>query len=352
MMHAVTALALSSDGRTLAIANGVPIVGQSVGALSLWDLRTRMLVAKLPGHGERINALAFSPDGEVLASGGGQLEFVPGRRDYSIRLWASPSGNALSPPWVGHEERVVGLTFVSGGARLASIDAGGTVRQWRVGWREWARAAEERGAVLRDAAAAEGLRAEGERLASAGDYRRALARYTTALNVRKTDPGLLWARAQMLIRLNRLPEALTAQTAAIDNSPFDGVRLFERGKLRYRLDDSKGAVADFTTALELAPFIIRPAPVVADQLLWNRQVHDAAIGFSSIAVADVRSHRALARLQLGDVDGAEIDVNEAFALGLRSGDLYLTRAILKRKRGDVRGAVEDEVLARKGIGKK
>jgi WD40 repeat protein len=60
---AVTALAFSHDGRTLA-------VGGSAGSLHLWDLASQRLVGTaLPTPGDEIRALAFGPDGTLHASG-------------------------------------------------------------------------------------------------------------------------------------------------------------------------------------------------------------------------------------------------------------------------------------------
>lgn len=344
LARGVTALAMSADNRMLAVAHAGLAGSLSPVELNLWDLGTGALVAKLAGHQERINALAFSPQGDMLASAGGDVSFVRGRSDYAIRLWSSPSGHALSPPWPGHEERVLGLTFIDGGRKLASLDANGALHHWRVGWREWVRAAEDRGADLRRAAEAHAFRLQSERHAAAGNYDLALDAIARAVAIR-SDPDLQWSRAQILQRVGRLREALAAQSAAIELSRFDAVMIFERGKLRLRLQDTKGAIADFTFALELAPFVIRPAPVIADQLPWTQQTHDIVADLSRIAVADVRLHRAIARLQTADAAGAELDVNAAFALGLRSRDLYLTRAAIKRKRGDETGAREDERLA-------
>jgi WD40 repeat protein len=344
MMHGVTALALSNDEHTLAVAHAGMISSQSPVELNLWDLRAKNLVAKLTGHLERINALAFSPSGDMLASAGGEVSFIQGRSDYGIRLWAYPSGHALSPAWAGHEARVVALTFTDGGRGLASIDADGALHHWRVGWREWAQAAEERGEEIRRAAESQVLRVLSEQHVAAGNYRLALEAIERASTIRQS-PDLLWSRAQILTRLGRLDEALAAQTAAIELSRFDAVRIFERGKLRLRLARAKEALVDFTLALELAPFVIRPAPVIAEHLPWNRQVHDIATDLSKIVVADVRLHRAIAHLMSGDVASAENDINQAYVLGLRSRDFYLTRARVKRVRGDESGAREDERLA-------
>ncbi|MCE0446636.1 WD40 repeat domain-containing protein [Streptomyces tricolor] len=70
-IDAVTALAFSPDGDTLA-------TGSEDGALFLWDARTGKRRATFTGHIEGINSLAFSPDGVLLAAGG---------EDGTTRLW-------------------------------------------------------------------------------------------------------------------------------------------------------------------------------------------------------------------------------------------------------------------------
>jgi WD40 repeat protein len=57
----VTALALTGDGRALAVARGTE--------LTVWDVRDRRLVRRLDGHRAAVRAIAFAPDGRSLVSG-------------------------------------------------------------------------------------------------------------------------------------------------------------------------------------------------------------------------------------------------------------------------------------------
>jgi WD40 repeat protein len=70
----VQRLAFSPDGSLLASAGG----DRNDGAVTLWDPSTGKTVGKLTGHERDVRALAFTHDGKTLATGGG---------DRSIRLW-------------------------------------------------------------------------------------------------------------------------------------------------------------------------------------------------------------------------------------------------------------------------
>jgi hypothetical protein len=62
-------LAFSPDGRLLAAATGA-------GAVLVWDLATRELVAELPGHRGAAFTVTWSPDGKQLASSGHDMTLL------------------------------------------------------------------------------------------------------------------------------------------------------------------------------------------------------------------------------------------------------------------------------------
>jgi WD40 repeat protein len=80
------------------------------GHVTLWDLDTGAAVATLTGHEDPVRAVAFSPDGTRLASGG---------NDGTVRLWDPVTGTAVATI-TGHKNPVRAVAFSPDGTRLAS----------------------------------------------------------------------------------------------------------------------------------------------------------------------------------------------------------------------------------------
>jgi hypothetical protein len=87
----------------------------------LWDLSSDRMIRLLPG-GSQINALAFSPDGKLLATGG---------QDNHVRLWNVATGT-LRVVLSGNTGPVESVSFSPDGKFLAGSSAGGMVRLWSV----------------------------------------------------------------------------------------------------------------------------------------------------------------------------------------------------------------------------
>ncbi len=123
----VTALAVSPDGRWLA-------VGESGGGrISVWDMDSgQRLSWSLPGSNEPVEylvghqftvwALAFCPEGELLASGA---------YDNEIRMWDVATGMEVGI-LRGHRSWIRSLDFSPQGNILASSSCDGTIRLWDV----------------------------------------------------------------------------------------------------------------------------------------------------------------------------------------------------------------------------
>ena len=75
---------------------------------------------KLEGHTGSVRSVAFSPDGQLLASGSG---------DKTVRLWNPATGEQLQK-LKGHTDWVRSVAFSPDGQLLASGSDDETVRLW------------------------------------------------------------------------------------------------------------------------------------------------------------------------------------------------------------------------------
>nr|POF13670.1 vegetative incompatibility protein het-e-1 [Quercus suber] len=110
----VNAVAFSSDGQVVASASDDRTV-------RLWNAATGEQRQKLEGHDDLVSAVAFSPDGQVIASASS---------DKTVRLWNAASGEQKQTLG-GHGRRVSAVAFSSDGQVIASASDDGTVRLWR-----------------------------------------------------------------------------------------------------------------------------------------------------------------------------------------------------------------------------
>jgi hypothetical protein len=101
------------------------------GTVRLWDIGTGGQRAVLRGHSEAVRAVAFSPDGMLLASGGGN---ETSGADSAIRLWDATSRTQIAV-LQGHTAPVTRLAFSPDGKvfAFASFDLNqSTIRLWGV----------------------------------------------------------------------------------------------------------------------------------------------------------------------------------------------------------------------------
>ena len=109
----VRSVAFSPDGQTLAS-------GSHDKTIRLWDRTSGKQLALLRGHYDWVDSVAFSPDSQTLASGS---------QDKTIRLWDRGSGKELAV-LRGHESGVNSVAFSPDGQTLASGSGDKTIRLW------------------------------------------------------------------------------------------------------------------------------------------------------------------------------------------------------------------------------
>ncbi|EJT67971.1 hypothetical protein GGTG_14452, partial [Gaeumannomyces tritici R3-111a-1] len=86
----------------------------------LWDAATGACLQTLEGHNNSVFSVAFSPDGQRLASASW---------DETVKLWDAATGACLQT-LKGHSDWVRSVAFSPDGQRLASGSDDKTVKLW------------------------------------------------------------------------------------------------------------------------------------------------------------------------------------------------------------------------------
>jgi WD40 repeat protein len=110
--NSITNLAFTHDSKQILSAGD--------NAIHVWDVANGKEVRRLEGHAGLVPAMAISPDGRRLVTGGD---------DRTIRLWDVASGKELHP-FKGHNDTVTCLAFAHDGRRIVSGSIDRTVRVW------------------------------------------------------------------------------------------------------------------------------------------------------------------------------------------------------------------------------
>jgi WD40 repeat protein len=90
----------------------------------VWDATTGTILAgPLTEHRGEVTSVAFSPDGQRIASA---------LNDRTICVWNAITGEVVAGPFTGHIDLVLSVAFSPDGQRIASGSADFTIRVWDV----------------------------------------------------------------------------------------------------------------------------------------------------------------------------------------------------------------------------
>lgn len=113
----ILASALAPNDRTLAIGGNF---GNKKEEIWILDLETQIVTHKFKAHNNGVRALAFSPNGKLLASGG---------KDNSVKLWSAVDWKSQQV-LEGHQGFILELAFSPNGEQLASIGLDNKIILW------------------------------------------------------------------------------------------------------------------------------------------------------------------------------------------------------------------------------
>jgi WD40 repeat protein len=114
-LDGIIALAFSPDGQRLAS-------GGEDRVIRIWDAATAKLLTECRGHTSKVLSIAFQEDGSRL---------VTAAHDGTVRQWDPRTGDQVEPPYDRHTAEVFAAAYSPDGQRVASAGADRTVLLWR-----------------------------------------------------------------------------------------------------------------------------------------------------------------------------------------------------------------------------
>ena len=116
----ILAMALSPDGKTLAVGGRLRGGKGGEAAIRIIDLASGEIVRLLEGHAEAVLSLAFSPDGTMLASGS---------MDDTAIVWSTEDYSVVKR-FAGHQGDVNAVRFARDGQRLVTASDDTVLGLW------------------------------------------------------------------------------------------------------------------------------------------------------------------------------------------------------------------------------
>jgi WD40 repeat protein/LysM repeat protein len=127
----INVIAFSPDGETLAS-------GSNDATIILWDVASGKPKGQLlEGHTQAVTALAFSPDDKTMASGSCGKQSPDSCIEGEVLIWDLSSQQPIGTPFMGHAKKVTKLAFSPDGKSLASGSEDSTIILWDLDPRSW-----------------------------------------------------------------------------------------------------------------------------------------------------------------------------------------------------------------------
>jgi WD40 repeat protein len=114
----VLAVAFAPDSKTIA---GPRFDYQKSHQIILWDTQNGSIKQRLIGHSKEVGAVAFSPNGKLLASGS---------YDKTVKIWNTETGKLEKTVQIS--QSVEAVSFSPDSTIVRSADTAGTVQQWQI----------------------------------------------------------------------------------------------------------------------------------------------------------------------------------------------------------------------------
>jgi tetratricopeptide (TPR) repeat protein len=165
-----------------------------------------------------------------------------------------------------------------------------------------------------------------------GRYADAAAAYTEAVRLDSGDGGALVALGRLRVRLGQLRDADETFTAATRFRAHASEAYFERGKLRRALGREQQALADFESAVNLAPDEAAQGEELASLYIARRAWLPALAAWRrSLAVAETPDAQRRARLQVRGLAVIAADL-DALSPDASRGRSFTRRALYRLAR--------------------